>query len=568
MKRFAEAAEAIRGEAGKLAKVAILAGYLRGLDDDDLVAAARFLTGNPFPQRTDRALSVGGATIVAAAQAVWGVTDAQIAAGYRASGDLGTALALHIGPPRDLGLFRTTLTPSAFMAILDEIAAASGKAANRRRQILVERALSACETELEAKYVIKILTGELRIGLREGLIVDGIAQAFDATVADVRRAAMAAGDVGAVALAAKRGKLVEIEIAYGSPIAFMLASPLAFGSEYKDLATQSWLVEDKYDGVRIQAHKHDDEIRLFSRRLNETAAAWPEVVAALRTLQDDAILDGEIVAVRGETILPFRQLQTRLQRKDVTVELMAEVPVAYVVFDCLARGARFLLDEPLEVRREALAELALGGGTIRAAPWSALEAGATQEDLHDRFEVARLRGNEGLLFKRTDSPYATGKRGRWWLKLKRELDTLDVVVVGVEWGHGKRAKMLSDYTFAVRGEHGELLVIGKAYSGLTDVEIAEMTQWFLAHRLPEAEAAPTYEELGLARYEIPVEPSVVIEVAFDIIQRSDLHKSGFSLRFPRIVRLRPDKSPSQIDALDRVKEIYRAMLERERFDEA
>lgn len=563
MKRFAEAAEAIARDPSKLAKIAVLGAYLRSLDDADLPAATRFFTGNPFPQRSDRALFVGGATIVAAAQTVWGVTNAQISAGYRASGDLGAALAPHVAPGHDLGLFRARLTPHAFMGILEAIAAASGKAANRKRQILVERALVACETEPEAKYVIKILTGELRIGLREGLIVEGIAAAFEAPVADVRRAAMAAGDVGTVALAAKHGTLAQVEIAYGAPIAFMLASPLQFGSEYKELATQSWLVEDKYDGVRIQAHKHGDGVQLFSRRLNDTSNAWPEVLQALGAIADDIILDGEIVAVRGDAVLPFRYLQTRLQRKDVTPELLAEVPVAYVVFDCLARGGRFLLDESLEGRREELAELRLDGGALRVAPWSALETGATQEDLHDRFEAARVRGNEGLVFKRADSPYAPGKRGKWWLKLKRELDTLDAVVVAVEWGHGRRAQVLSDYTFAVRGENGELLVIGKAYSGLTDAEIAEMTGWFLAHRIPEPEASRTYDALGLARYEIPVEPSVVLEIAFDVIQRSDLHESGFALRFPRIVRLRPDKSADQIDTIGRVREIYRTMLERE-----
>lgn len=561
MKRFAETAEAIANDAGKLAKIAVLGAYLRALDDDDLAPAVRFFGA-------DRALSIGGSTIVAAARTVWGVTDAQLRAGYRASGDLGAALSPYVAPGGDLGLFRTTLTPHAFMEILDQIAAVSGKAANRKRQVLVERALGACETELEAKYVIKILTGELRIGLREGLIVEGIAAAFESPVADVRRAAMAASDIGAVALAAKHGTLASVEIAYGAPIAFMLASPLQFGSEYKELATQSWLVEDKYDGVRIQAHKRAGQVRLFSRRLNDTSGAWPEVLQALSGLSDDVILDGEIVATRGDAVLPFRYLQTRLQRKEVTLELMAEVPVAYVVFDCLARNATFLLDESLERRREELAELRLGSGTVRAAPWSALETGATQEDLHDRFEAARTRGNEGLIFKRADAPYAPGKRGKWWLKLKRELDTIDAVVVGVEWGHGKRAKVLSDYTFAVRGEDGELLVIGKAYSGLTDVEIAEMTQWFLAHRIAEPEAGRAYEELGLARYEIPVEPSVVVEIAFDIVQRSDLHKSGFALRFPRIVRLRDDKSAGQADTIARVREIYRTMLERENVKES
>ncbi len=238
----------------------------------------------------------------------------------------------------------------------------------RNGKFLIERILGACETQLEAKYVIKILTGELRIGLREGLIVEGIAAAFSAPIADVRRAAMAAGDIGAVAVAAKHGTLANVEIAYGAPIAFMLASPIQFGSEYKELATQSWLVEDKYDGVRIQAHKRGERIRLFSRRLNETSNAWPEVVEGLRAVRDDVILDGEIVAMREGAVLPFRYLQTRLQRKDVTLELQAEIPVAFVVFDCLARGGRFLLDEPLETRRTELAELQLNG-IVQAAAW-------------------------------------------------------------------------------------------------------------------------------------------------------------------------------------------------------
>ncbi|MGH7682828.1 MAG: ATP-dependent DNA ligase, partial [Vulcanimicrobiaceae bacterium] len=525
MKRFADVAEAIACEPGKLAKTSLLASYLRALEhDDDVAAAARFFGSS-------LSVSVGSATIVAAAKAAWGITDDELGASYRSSGDLGTALAEHLRAPHDLGLFRMTLTPGSLMRLLDEMATASGKAANRRRRILVERALGSCETPLEAKYLIKVLTGDLRIGLREGLILEGIAEAFDAPIEDVRRAAMAARDVGVVAIAAKDRQLARVEIAYGSPISFMLASPLAFGSEYKELTTQTWLVEDKYDGVRIQAHKYGDRVRLFSRRMNETSDAWPEVVTALReTVRGDVILDGEIVAVRGEGISPFRELQTRLQRKDPTPELLASAPVAYVVFDCLARDRDFMLDRPLEERREILADLSLNAGVLRTAPWSVLETGATQEDIAERFVAARTRGNEGLLFKRTDCPYVPGKRGKAWMKLKRELDTLDAVVVAVEWGHGRRAQVLSDYTFAVRGANSELLVIGKAYSGLTDVEILEMTGWFQSHRIPEGKAEKAYAQLGLSRWEIPVEPQVVVEIAFDVVHRSDLHKSGFALR--------------------------------------
>jgi DNA ligase 1 len=563
---FARACAAIAATASKLEKIALVAEYLRGLDDADLSPAARFFTGNPFAHSDQRSLGLGGRTLVAAAHVAWGVDGAALRDAYRATGDLGAALGPFVRPTADLGLFRETLTPAVLYALLTEIAAASGKSAQRRRQVLCERVLGACTDPLEATYVIKIVAGELRIGLREGLIGDAIVQAFAADPSAVRRATSAAGDVGAVAVAAKHAALDDIAIAYHAPIAFMLATPIPYGSEYKDLATGSWVIEDKYDGIRVQAHVTPERVSLFSRTLNNVSAAYPEIVAALREVPGSFALDGEIVAEREGRVLPFRYLQARLQRKDVSAELLAEVPVRYVVFDALAIGERFLLEEPLAERRAALTEI-LGGSSARIelAPWSALETVAIAEAVNERFALARERGNEGVMFKRTDAPYAPGRRGKWWLKLKRELATLDCVVVGVEWGHGRRSQVLSDYTFAVRSPAG-LVPIGKAFSGLTDVEIAEMTAWFLAHRLPDGEAARAYDTLGLGRNEIVVEPTIVVEIAFDIIQRSELHASGFSLRFPRIARLRPDKPASEADTLARVVEIYEQMLTRERLD--
>jgi DNA ligase-1 len=191
-----------------------------------------------------------------------------------------------------------------------------------------------------------------------------------------------------------------------------------------------------------------------------------------------------------------------------------------------------------------------------------LVADPAASELHASFDAARGRGNEGLVLKRLDSSYTPGRRGKAWLKLKRELATLDCVVVAVERGHGRRVNVLSDYTFAVRNGD-ELAVIGKAYSGLTDIEIEEMTAWFEAHRLPPNEARAAYERLELKRREIVVDPKIVVEIAFDIIQPSELHAGGFALRFPRIVRLRPDKRPAEADTLERVAEIYAEMLERE-----
>jgi DNA ligase 1 len=281
------------------------------------------------------------------------------------------------------------------------------------------------------------------------------------------------------------------------------------------------------------------------------------VARALAGIAKNAIVDGEIVGMRDGRALPFRSLQARLQRKILEESLLRDVPLAYVAFDLLAVGEELLLDEPLAARRERLADLFAPNAHLVHAPFESIAepAGA---DVNARFEAARARGNEGLMLKRADSPYAPGRRGKWWLKLKRELSTLDAVVVAVEWGHGKRAKVLSDYTFAVRGDNGELATIGKAYSGLTDIEIAELTPWFLEHRLPAER-----QRVKARASEIPVEPKIVLEVAFDVIAESDLHESGFSLRFPRIVRIRDDKPPEEIDTLERVREIYREMLARE-----
>ena len=548
---FAQACEAVASTASKLEKIRVLATYLAGLDDANLAAAARYFTGNPFAARDQRSLAIGGRSIIAAAEATWGFTGAQLSQTYREHGDLGAALAPFVRPAPTLALFADVLSPAFLKTLLDDIAAASGKNAGRKRQVLCERIFAACKDPLEAKYVVKIMTGDLRIGLREGLVVDAIAQAFDEETAAVRRASMAAGDIGEVAVAAKRHELEHIRISYGTPIGFMLASPVAYGSTYRELAGSDWIVEDKFDRIRAQIHKDGQSVRIFSRTLNDVSHSYPEVVAALKHIAGSVILDGELIAQRDGRVLPFRYLQARLQRKDVSPELLAEVPVVYACFDILAKDGAFLLDAPLIERRAQLAATVIPSDHLLRAPWQTLEPGENPERLHERFDDARERGHEGLVFKRSDSPYFPGKRGKWWLKLKRELSTLDVVVVAVEWGHGKRAKVLSDYTFAVRGANGELLTIGKAYSGLTDAEIAENTTWFLEH------------QTGKRGYALAVEPTKVIEVAFDIIQESTLHESGFSLRFPRIVRIRDDKPASEIDTIDRVREIYAEMLKRE-----
>jgi DNA ligase-1 len=303
------------------------------------------------------------------------------------------------------------------------------------------------------------------------------------------------------------------------------------------------VVEDKYDGVRAQVHKAGDRVELYSRTLDRVTGRYPELLDALRAIPGSFVLDAEVLAFEGERAVPFTRFQTRLGRKDVSGDVRQRLPASLVVFDLLERDGRALLDLPLVERHELLRALPLSG-PLRLARQTALEANGDElvAALDREFLAARERGNEGLMVKDPRSPYRPGRRGMEWLKVKRALRTLDVVVTAVEWGHGKRHGVLSDYTFSVR-DGDRLRVVGKAYSGLTDREIAEMTEHFLA---------ATVKDLGRARI---VRPDTVIEVAFDQIQESDRHDSGYAMRFPRIVRLRPDKPVAEIDTLDTVRAI-------------
>jgi DNA ligase-1 len=428
------------------------------------------------------------------------------------------------------------------------IEAASGAAA--KSAILHD--LFARADPLTVKYIVKVLTGELRIGLREGLVEAAIAKAFDRPLDSVKWAGMLTGDVGVLAALAREGSLDEASLAVFHPIKFMLASPAEDAAEIlRRLGPEVW-VEDKYDGIRAQLHKQGREVRLYSRDLHDVSTQFPEVVAAAIGLPWSGVVDGELLAYREGAVLPFQALQSRLGRKSPSATILAEVPVIFVAFDLLGLDTdgdgllEPLLREPLTERRRRLDALALpladeGGRFAR----SHLIRVDSVDGLEEAFAAARARRNEGLMVKDPQSGYSPGRRGLGWLKMKKALATIDCVVVGVEVGHGKRHGVLSDYTFAVRDTEGDRLVtIGKAYSGLTDAEIAEMTRWFEEH---------TIARFGRYRQ---VEPSVVVEVAFDVIVRSTRHQSGYSLRFPRIAALRPDKPADEIDTLDTVRALY------------
>ena len=532
MRRFAETCEAVAATTKKTEKVRLVAAYLSSLPVDDAAHAAIFFTGRAFPHHEERFLSVGGSLIWHAVTRLMGITSQAAETIYRKHGDLGSMIEELFQSRRDNP---AGLSISQVAAAFEDLPTRRGPAA----KAAVLEALFQRAEPVVAKYIVKIITGDLRIGLKESLVEEAIAAAFEQPIADVRRANMLTGDIAATLRLAAAGRLSSARLHVFQPIGFMLASPVDAPEEVFEQYPGGALVEDKYDGIRAQAHKTGNQVRLFSRTLDEIVE-FSELYAPLAALPGEFVLDGEIVAWRDGRPLPFGELQQRLGRKQPELWLPLEIPIRYMVFDILYRNGEQLLDAPLTERRRTLEELHVSGEYLCPTP---IQPCSFAGELEDAFEAALARGNEGIMAKAADSPYAPGRRGRHWLKLKRPLATLDVVVTAVEWGHGKRHGVLSDYTFAV-SDNGRLLNIGKAYSGLTDAEILQFTTHFLDH---------TSEDQGFRRL---VEPSVVVEVAFNNIQRSNRHDSGFALRFPRIVRLRPDKSPSEIDTLERVRQIY------------
>jgi DNA ligase-1 len=578
---FAELCQRLASTGSKLQKRALMAEYLRALPVHEAGLAALYLAGVPFPETDGRELNVGGALLSRILAQLSGANQPTMHAAYLRHGDLG-------GAAEDLlqarGVAATLLLPE----IADGFAAIAGAGKPAAKQQITQSLLQRA-TPLEVKYLIKIILGDMRTGIKVSLVEEAIAAAYGADIAEVRHARMLNGNLPEVLELAATGRLTEARMKLFHPLGFMLASPVETVEEalqrFSTEVAQEGLagpvikeaqLEDKYDGVRAQIHcgspEHLGRVALFSRSREDMTSSFPELVEAFADFNQPMVLDGEILAwsSKEDRALPFSSLQARLGRKRVTTEIRESVPVVFMAFDVLYTGGQMMMEKPLQERRQVLEELVeqarteVGSRSTAAGHQTELlfEAMAATDSfarlvlapavqlesvaqLEQAYVDARARGNEGVMLKARHSVYQPGRRGLAWLKLKRELATLDVVVTAAEYGHGRRAGWLSDYTFAVRD--GDVLRnVGKAYSGVTDAEIARLTQFFLEH---------TLEDYGGIR---AVEPLVVFEVAFNNVMRSDRHDSGFALRFPRILRIRDDKPVSEIDTLERVAEIYQS----------
>ena len=548
---FANVGEAIGATPAKLEKIHLLSDYLRGLTREQLPIVTTYFTGRVFAQSDPRVLQAGWSVIFRALQEATKIGDSELHQIGGKHGDAGKS-AFEVLDGRTAPQPFSIVESSDLFQNLQRARGPIAKAKLLRERFSI---LSA----REGQYVVKILTGDLRIGLREGLVEEAISRAFDVSLEEVKQANMLLGDIGRTALLASRKELHSAELSMFRPIKCMLATPEPsadavwnrFMEAARDNRDQSGssipgtvYVEDKFDGIRAQLHRSRNGVEIFSRDLRRITPQFPELIEQARRFDEELIADGEIIAFDEGRRLSFFDLQKRLGRKNDTADLFAgaaaDVPVAFVIFDLLWLSGHSLLKAPLRQRREQLSTLILPPQFQRANVTPAHSATEIEQIFHE----ARRRLNEGLMIKDPESLYLPGTRGMFWFKLKRELATLDVVVVAAELGHGKRNNVLSDYTFAVRDETtGELLPIGKAYSGLTDVEIAELTEHFKQN---------TISDQGRYRR---VNPNVVLEVAFNSIQPSTRHASGLAMRFPRIKAIRRDKNVGSIDTLQYAREL-------------
>jgi len=530
-----------------------VASFILQLEPEEIEPAISMLMARAFPKWDQRVLEVSWTTLSSIIRRITNVNDETFSRAFSRTVDVGDAakFIFEQGKIRKQAvLFQRQLTILEIMRAFESIAEPTGAGSREKKERLVETLLGSA-SPLEAKYIVKILIGEMRTGFHEGLMELAVAEAFHIPLNTAQTASMLTGDIGEVATLAKvRGEegLLKLGFEVFRPIKPMLAQmATTVAAALQEHGGQTAL-EFKLDGARIQIHKQGNAAKIFSRRLTDVTESLPEIV---RLIQDEvraeeAILEGEVIAIGTDgSPLPFQHLMRRFRRIrkiEITAE---EIPVQLYLFDVLYVDGQSFANETYVERRERLAEIA---GAILLTK----QIVAKDSEVAERFlQEAIQAGHEGLMAKKLDSPYKPGIRGKRWFKIKMVLEPLDLVIVAAEYGYGRRHGWLSNYYLAARdAENSELLTLGKTFKGLTDAEIIEMTG-----RLKEL----TIKDEG---YRVVVTPRIVVEVAYNEVQRSPKYKCGMALRFARITRIREDKSLEEADTIQKVREIYARQFEK------
>lgn len=550
---LAELCEELEATSKRLRMISLVSDFFNGLEAEEIEPAVNLILGRPFPNYSQKTLDVSWATvskiIKRTVKANWKV----FIEAFSETGDVGSATRIlfekgKIGKQETL--FGRELTILEIRRSFETIAETVGGGSRERKERLIESLLNLA-SPLEAKYLVKIFIGEMRTGFNQGLMEQAISEAFQISPNVIQRASMILGDVGEVAsLAHKHGKeaLVRVEFKVFRPVKLMLAQRVSDVEEALEEHGSRTVFEYKLDGARVQIHKLGDEVKIFSRRLTDVTMSLPEIVETVKenVKAEEGILEGEVIAVddKGDPI-PFQHLMRRFRRVHKIDEMVERVPVKLFLFDILYLDGENLISTPYIQRRKVLAENIEGiTMTRQLVTTSVKEAGTFLKE-------AINNGHEGLMAKKIDSEYIPGIRGKHWFKIKTVLEPLDLVIVGAEYGYGRRHKWLSDYYLAAMDtQSGEFMMVGKTFKGLTDMEIIRMTE-----RLKEL-------IIKLEGRRVVVVPKIVVEVFYNEIQRSPKYKSGMALRFARINRVRNDKTIQEADTLQRVREIYKKQFKK------
>ena len=543
--------EKLEGMSGKNAMVALVSDFIKRLNGDELEPAVRFIVGEVLPPWSGKELGVGYKTVYKVVSDIVGASGDEWLRLFNACGDFGaTVQALFERRRRAQRLVTKRLTIREVYERLLRVCDASGEGSRKRKERLVASLFSDA-SPLEAKYLAKVILGERRHGFGEALMEEAIAKAFGVPLRLVHRVSMLTSDIGLTARIARMGRraLEEQGVVLFHPVRPMLAERASSLREALREVGEA-IIDWKLDGARVQIHKRGRVVRVFSRRLSDVTQSLPEVVEAVLggLSAEEAVVEGEVVAV-GEDggPMPFQYLMRRFRRVHGVRESREDVPVKLYLFDALYLDGELLIDRPLEERRELL---------VGRADEELIVESIRTSDLREAerfFKRAIEEGHEGVVVKDPRAPYTPGVRGRRWLKVKAAPHTLDLVIVAAEYGHGYRYKYLSDYHLAAYDpETGRFLVVGKCFTGLTDDELEMMTR-----RLKEL----AVKQVGRVVY---VVPKVVVEVGFAEIQESPHYPSGFALRFPRILRIREDKSPQDADTIETVRRVFEEQRARQR----
>ncbi|EFW91727.1 DNA ligase [Haladaptatus paucihalophilus DX253] len=511
--------------------------------NDDLEVLARFVQGRVFPAWDSTTLDIGPNLCYTAIARAAGqnVSADDVEDRLAEMGDIGAVAASYeFGGQQGLAAFgggRDELTVAEVATELDALATTEGSGSQDTKIDILFGLFNRTES-LEARYLARLVLSEMRIGVGEGTVRDAISAAFDVPVESVQRALQVSNDYGRVArVAESEGEdgLDDLQLEVGRPVQAMLAQAGAVTDALEDWEVAG--VEWKFDGARVQLHYDGETVRIFSRNMEDVTDPLPEVVEyAEENLAAPAIVDGEVVAMDDGEPLPFQEVLRRFRRKHDVARAREEVAVELRAFDCLHADGEDLLTAPLVERHDRL-QVILSGGV------SALTVTGDEDEIADIEANALDAGHEGIMLKNPDSTYSPGRRGKNWRKRKPDVETVDLVVTGAEWGEGRRASFLGTFLLSARTEDGDFETLGKVATGITDEELAELTELLEPHIATQDGQT------------VEIAPGIVFEVGYEEIQESPTYSSGFALRFPRFLGVRDDKTPESADSLERIERL-------------